>query len=176
MFHHNSSFKILNRARLNTIREKSTTRPAECIYEVQRSQRLWFEKQAVALSPVSRKKIWSQISIQVSITHRWSHVRRWCGYDGSSTWPGYCPVAAEECCEGSALWEQESERDSDTACDSEAGLVCNSAKLTGGDDLQTWSRIPESCFTRNGCYCCNRKKNAFLYTRTGFSGTDHILN
>lgn len=70
----------------------------------------------------------------------------------------------------------ESERDSDTACDSEAGLVCNSAKLTGGDDLQTWSRIPESCFTRNGCYCCNRKKNAFLYTRTGFSGTDHILN
>lgn len=45
--------------------------------------------------------------------------------------------------------ERESARNNDTACDSEAGLVCNSAKLTGGDNLQTWSRIPESGFTRN---------------------------
>lgn len=44
---------------------------------------------------------------------------------------------------------REGERKNDTACDSEAGLVRNSAKLTGGDNLQPWSRVPESFITRN---------------------------
>lgn len=127
----------------------------------------------------------SQISIRVSITHRQSHVYREYGCDGSSTWPGYCPVAAEECCEGSTVCERQRER-KETASDSEAGPVCNSAKLTGGDILQTWSPIPESWFTKKLCYYCNKKEeeknaksesclysesetNAFLYVRTGSS-------
>lgn len=128
---------------------------------------LLFRNKAVAVSPLSRKierekRIHlSQTSIQVSNTHKQSHVRRWYGSDGSSTWPGYCPVAAEECCEGSAVWERESERAREIArqrATLRQDLCATLPKLTGGDNLQTWSRIPESGCTRHDATTVKKKK------------------